>query len=79
LATLRGVSIESGSLLGTNLLGVPVRCSNFCASFQQFTDIPSHGQIEVFGSRQMTLVRNLNLLAFLIALGFLAAIVVGVI
>jgi len=39
----------------------------------------SRGQTEVIGSRKMTLARNLNMIAFLAAFAFLAAIVVGVI
>jgi hypothetical protein len=53
--------------------------SIFFASIPKKSDLVSPGQTEVIGSGQMTVVRNLNMIAFLAAFAFLAAIVVGVI
>lgn len=49
------------------------------ASLPQIADLILISQTEVIGSGQMTLVRNLNVIAFLAAFAFLAAIVVGLI
>ncbi|MES0811267.1 hypothetical protein ABLO27_17410 [Roseibium sp. SCPC15] len=56
-----------------------LHCSTFFASLPRIRVLVSSGQIEVIGSGQMTIVRNLNVIAFLAAFAFLAAIVVGVI
>lgn len=49
------------------------------ASLRHYADLVSARQKEVIGSGHMTLVRNLNMIAFLAAFAFLAAIVVGAI
>ena len=49
------------------------------ASFQALAVLISQKLKEVIGSTHMTIVRNLNVIAFLAAFAFLAAIVIGVI
>jgi hypothetical protein len=81
----RHVSFAINTLLNkpskntTSDCAASLRCSIFFASLHEKADIVSPSQKEVIGSEKMTLARNLNMIAFLAAFAFLAAIVVGVI
>jgi hypothetical protein len=54
-----------------------LRCSIFFASFREKAALRLGYLNEVIGSGPMTFARNLNMIAFLAAFAFLAAIVVG--